>query len=262
MILNQYGLLGPGLGKRSTAQVSAPAAAGGGLPNEDDIIMWYDFGDTTTMWQEIARTNPSDAHGDDIVVIEDKGSRGYDLQNNTFPLVLDLTSETWGSTNGVIGNVGRASMVATVPMPVTVFQVLTVSDIATLGIATQIGNDAYYQTRTNKNQAHQIYTGNTPINGTLDVPHHTWYASIMVLRTNSTQEVWNSVDAASATGARPSTTWPTTAQVIMGANTSGNSNAHVGKIAECIFYEIDDSGSIVADLKAYAETKYGITWAT
>jgi len=258
---NKHGIL------TSAPQGGAPSAAAGSsgaLPNETDIILWYDYTDTTTLWQNIGQTTQADGHGDTIQVCNNKGSLGstYQIQNNTFPLTLDTTSETWTSTDGVIGNNHKSSLGADIVMPITCFHVYTVSDVATLGISAQIGNDAYYQTRTNKNAPTQIYVGNTPRNGTLDVPHNTWSAHILTHRAAGTVEMWNNVDAASVTASEPASNWPSTQQVIVGANTSGNTNAHVGKIAEWIVYEIDDSGTLVDDLKAYATTKYGITWAT
>jgi hypothetical protein len=68
-----------------------------GPPALANLVHWYDFDDLTTLWQDIAGTIPVTTPGDPLARVDDKGTFGTDLTDES---VGQFRTPFWGFTGG------------------------------------------------------------------------------------------------------------------------------------------------------------------
>jgi hypothetical protein len=92
----------------------SPAIAGGGVSYNPAVLfgggtegIWIDPSDTSTMFKDVAGTQPVTADGDAVALIKDKSGRGHDLSQATAaqrPLYKTAVGLSWLQFDGVDDN--------------------------------------------------------------------------------------------------------------------------------------------------------------
>ena len=235
------------------------------IPQEGDMAHWWDFTDIDTLFQNTGGSTPVTADADPIHRINDKGSATKELtQPGADSLAPIYDTDIFGDGAGLGDGSGRALTSPTngaeIAVPWSCAVVFRTADItSTQQVLGQLSNNnlqvliiSSKYTFTNVNGA--------PLEPLTNMPEDTIVSGICTIRSDNTQEAWFNHESGSRTLTEISSSIGSGGIQLMALNVSGGLDLD-GICLEAIVWDVDDTGTLVDDWKAYTAAKYGITWS-
>lgn len=242
---------------------------GGGRTNAappmTDLVHWYDFADTTTLWQDEAMTTPAVADEDEINVIQDKGIWAHNLstESATDPEVdLTFTNRPTGLFNAQ--TLGGIDTDFPMPQPGDVYTTCAVA-------ASEAIEQAQYITYWHSIPRHGLRTSATDETtttldaGAVSTANYVADQVVGIMQRNNSGDitVYNSLDGGAGfdfTDATYAISAETANLRVGGYNEDGLFDDWVGNIMEVMWWNRALSDNEVDQLKAYLRQKWSMTW--
>jgi hypothetical protein len=266
--LSKKSMISPGRAQKASRLPKAADPTPPGSP-----ILWYDFTDLDTLYQDIAKTTPVTANGQEISAVTSKGSS-----------TLDLVAETEGA--GFVWDTAA-------PSPVTGTGVLRQTASNVLESTTDIGGieppyswllvyatsenvdgtaEIFFTTEQSDTTQAIFYTNTSDLNfgvggGTTAIEfasaNDTWYAAIGEAESTADIAIFHNAITGSSTVEQTvnEIAQNTGNNMCVGAFSTAKSNICEGYIGDLIIYSTTLTAAEVNLLKTYTTDKYGITWA-
>ena len=272
MILNLPGLLGPGLGKGSTAHASSgpPDPPGGTFPWAASVAHRHNFNDSDTIFQDTAGTEAVTAHGQDIFRINDTGDGGggtaFHLQEADTSRTADWNNDiSWLQTTSDTAGGLSGSTTWLMQTPVIFFGVYDLTGGTDLGTLTQWTSTTYWQVDTQLDNPADFYWNGTAVTTGVSDVVDTMYGYIWAAEAadGGTQLLYHSGKAGTTDGPTGNPLFFTGQRYTFGGVDNAGGQPHQGHLIETGLYD-NDVGTltdIIALLKTYMTDEYGVEWA-
>lgn len=251
----------------SGARRSAPALP----PDLSNLLHWFDFTDLTQMFTDTAGTMPVVFTGDDISRINNKGSDGTPLLQAAPLDRMELDLAFHANPSALASDVGgnRGSIGAAIANGIAgsyTFCIITALGQDVLAVISASWDQAIpstgFQIRHNGSGVLNVTTPSTTtvIPGVNTQTIGVYDAIIGVCRTNDTQEIWFSLDAATATDTALFAAIADAGDFAIGAEQLVGGFDFEGHIGGVLVWNSDETVSI-ADIQDYVTARFGVVWA-
>lgn len=244
---------------------------GGELAPPGEPFGWWDLQDTSTLWQDDGRTTPVTASGQNIAVIDDKGSTAGNFTQTTASHRPEWnTAMTGGLGFGFAKMDGSLDHMEITAMggsgtdfSFTIAAVFNVTSIAAM-------NSVWFVSNSGQEGPDNIITtggiwqnwGNGTAHATTALSVDTTYVTWRRGESNNGTARFNWQAGGQIDNDVTNTFLPDYGEpIFMGTRSTGPSQPLNGGVAEYILYDSYISDADIALLETYFASKYGLSWA-
>ncbi len=235
-------------------------------PAQGDLLHWWDFSDLSTLFQDTGGSTPVTISGQSIARIDDKGTAGDNLTQDT--------AGTRPTYNDVIHSIGVGDFDGGDAIGIPSLSGSQGPGAATYSMAIIYAHDDiafdFYAVANGSNEwapggdadSSMSMAGSGGAGSVNPSGVGTVRAALKTIRAANTQETWFSQDVATVTSSNTSNPMNDEIGYTIGSNTiTGGGLAILGQILEIMIWDSSDGTDIIAAYKTYTAAKYGIVWA-
>ena len=256
----------PRLRVRGRSRGSSPTPAAGELLPPSSPLIWWDFGDTATLYQDDEETTPATAATDPVASAENKGSLATAVLNTAVdadrPTLVSFNGRLWAQFDGsddVLSSIIETEMSN---QPFTGLIVYEVESETASGLITASGANEYSVRTSAASDELQTIASSAEMNYTTEVAGFTAEVPAAAYVAASATEIKHAASH-DAEEADIDVSLETTKNADWTFSVGGigvESFPFQGKLAEVIYYNGFLSAAERLELQEYVTDKHGIVW--